>query len=110
MVRPPGKGWADLFPSFGTKALLFGRDLRTGLSGKVSLMDEKDRQSAPPSVGSAGVSEGNEGSLGNRFPSEDVPSSATIRDVAELAGVSVASVSRYLNKKGYVGQETAARI
>ncbi|RKQ85602.1 LacI family transcriptional regulator [Brockia lithotrophica] len=48
--------------------------------------------------------------MGNRFPSEDVPSSATIRDVAELAGVSVASVSRYLNKKGYVGQETAARI
>ncbi len=35
---------------------------------------------------------------------------ANIRDVAKEAGVSVATVSRYLNKKGYVGQKSAAKI
>lgn len=35
---------------------------------------------------------------------------ATIREVANQAGVSVASVSRYINKKGYVGQESALAI
>lgn len=35
---------------------------------------------------------------------------ATIRDVAQVAGVSVASVSRYMNQKGYVSQDTARRI
>jgi len=35
---------------------------------------------------------------------------ATIRDVAKLAGVSVATVSRYLNKKGYVNAETEAKV
>ena len=30
----------------------------------------------------------------------------TIRDVAKYANVSVATVSRYLNKKGYVSKET----
>ncbi|MBT9253791.1 MAG: LacI family transcriptional regulator [Brockia lithotrophica] len=70
-------------------------------------MDEKGRENASPS---AGFLDEGKGQVGNRFPSEGGPSSATIRDVAELAGVSVASVSRYLNKKGYVGQETAARI
>lgn len=35
---------------------------------------------------------------------------ATIKDVAKKSGVSVASVSRYINKKGYVGKETALLI
>lgn len=35
---------------------------------------------------------------------------ATIRDVAQVAGVSVASVSRYMNQKGYVSQDSAKRI
>ncbi|PLR67575.1 MULTISPECIES: LacI family DNA-binding transcriptional regulator [Bacillaceae] len=35
---------------------------------------------------------------------------ATIRDVAKEAGVSVATISRYLNKKGYVSLETEKRI
>lgn len=35
---------------------------------------------------------------------------ATIKDVAQLAGVSVASVSRYINKKGYVGKTIAIQI
>lgn len=35
---------------------------------------------------------------------------ANIRDVAKEAGVSVATVSRYLNKKGYVGKQSAAKI
>ncbi len=34
----------------------------------------------------------------------------TIRDVAREAGVSVATVSRVLNKKGYVNLETEARV
>lgn len=35
---------------------------------------------------------------------------ATIRDVAKHAGVSVATVSRYLNGKGYVGADTAQAV
>lgn len=34
----------------------------------------------------------------------------TIKDVAKEAGVSVASVSRYMNKKGYVSETTQQRI
>jgi len=37
-------------------------------------------------------------------------SAITIRDVARQAGVSVATVSRYINKKTYVSPEIAARI
>ncbi|UFJ41804.1 LacI family transcriptional regulator [Brevibacillus humidisoli] len=35
---------------------------------------------------------------------------ATIRDVAKLAGVSVATVSRVLNKNGYVNSETEQKV
>ncbi|MBS6500706.1 MAG: LacI family DNA-binding transcriptional regulator [Clostridium sp.] len=35
---------------------------------------------------------------------------ATIRDVSKLAGVSVATVSRVINKKGYVSKETEENI
>lgn len=35
---------------------------------------------------------------------------ATIKDVSKLAGVSVATVSRYLNKNGYVSKEAASTI
>src|SRR5690625_7317994 len=35
---------------------------------------------------------------------------ATIRDVSKLAGVSVATVSRVINKKGYVSKETEESI
>lgn len=35
---------------------------------------------------------------------------ATIRDVARLAGVSVATVSRVLNKNGYVNKETEQKV
>lgn len=35
---------------------------------------------------------------------------ATIRDVAKLAGISVSTVSRYLNKSGYVNEETERSI
>ena len=35
---------------------------------------------------------------------------ATIRDVAKLSGVSVATVSRVINKKGYVSKETEENI
>ncbi|MGM0561631.1 MAG: LacI family DNA-binding transcriptional regulator [Pseudomonadota bacterium] len=35
---------------------------------------------------------------------------ATIRDIAKEAGVSVATVSRLINKSGYVGARTAARV
>lgn len=35
---------------------------------------------------------------------------ATIRDVARLAGVSVATVSRVLNKRGYVNHETEQKV
>lgn len=35
---------------------------------------------------------------------------ATIRDVAKLAGVSVATVSRVINKNGYVNQETEQKV
>ncbi len=37
-------------------------------------------------------------------------SSATIRDVASRAGISVATVSRYVNRTATVSQDTAARI
>lgn len=36
--------------------------------------------------------------------------SVTIKEVAKKAGVSVASVSRYMNKKGYVSQQTGEKI
>lgn len=35
---------------------------------------------------------------------------ATIREVADRAGVSVATVSRYLNKSGYVGKKSQVKI
>lgn len=35
---------------------------------------------------------------------------ATIRDIAKEAGVSVATVSRLINRSGYVGARTAARV
>ncbi len=35
---------------------------------------------------------------------------ASIKDVAKLAGVSVATVSRVLNNKGYVGQDTRVKV
>lgn len=35
---------------------------------------------------------------------------ATIRDVAKLAGVSVATVSRVLNQNGYVNEDTEKRV
>ena len=35
---------------------------------------------------------------------------ANIRDVAKEAGVSVASVSRYLNRKGYISEDTKLKI
>ncbi|WP_019123368.1 LacI family DNA-binding transcriptional regulator [Brevibacillus massiliensis] len=35
---------------------------------------------------------------------------ATIRDVAKLAGVSVATVSRVMNRKGYVNSETEKKV
>lgn len=35
---------------------------------------------------------------------------ATIKDVAKLAGVSVASISRYLNNKGYISDSTKEKI
>ncbi len=35
---------------------------------------------------------------------------ATIKDVAKLAGVSVASISRYLNNKGYISDVTKEKI
>ncbi|TJY43332.1 LacI family transcriptional regulator [Cohnella pontilimi] len=35
---------------------------------------------------------------------------ATIRDVAKLAGVSIATVSRLLNKSGYVNEETKLKV
>ncbi|NIK76515.1 LacI family transcriptional regulator [Paenibacillus castaneae] len=35
---------------------------------------------------------------------------ATIKDVAKLAGVSVATVSRFINKNGYVNEETKLRV
>ncbi|NQX66840.1 LacI family DNA-binding transcriptional regulator [Paenibacillus alba] len=35
---------------------------------------------------------------------------ATIRDVAKLAGVSVATISRYLNKNGYVNEDTKLKV
>ena len=40
----------------------------------------------------------------------EVISIATIRDVSKLAGVSVATVSRVINKKGYVSKETEENI
>jgi len=35
---------------------------------------------------------------------------STIKDVARLSGVSIATVSRYLNSSGYVGEKTRAKI
>ncbi len=35
---------------------------------------------------------------------------ATIRDVAKLANVSVATVSRVINNKGYVNADTKKRV
>lgn len=34
----------------------------------------------------------------------------TIRDVAKLAGVSVATISRVINKSGYVNKETEQKV
>ena len=34
----------------------------------------------------------------------------TIKDVAEFAGVSVATVSRTLNNSGYVGEESRKKV
>lgn len=42
--------------------------------------------------------------------SEKVKSIVTIKEVAELAGVSVATVSRVLNKNGYVKAQTSAKV
>ena len=41
---------------------------------------------------------------------EDAPGQATIHDVARVAGVSTGTISRYLNRRGYVGAESARRI
>lgn len=35
---------------------------------------------------------------------------ATIKDVSRLAGVSVATVSRVLNQKGYVHEDTEKKV
>lgn len=35
---------------------------------------------------------------------------ATIQDVAQKAGVSTATISRYLNSSGYVNKDTGKRI
>jgi len=35
---------------------------------------------------------------------------ATIKDVAALAGVSVTTVSRVLNNRGYIGKETRKKV
>ncbi|HEY3344367.1 MAG TPA: LacI family DNA-binding transcriptional regulator [Anaerolineaceae bacterium] len=40
----------------------------------------------------------------------DKPSSATIRDVARQAGVSVATVSRFLNQNAHLAPDTQARV
>jgi DNA-binding LacI/PurR family transcriptional regulator len=42
--------------------------------------------------------------------SPPIKKSATIRDVARLAGVSVATISRYLNNHALLAEETASRV
>ena len=46
----------------------------------------------------------------SRRSSEDPLRGATIKDVAARAGVSVATVSRVLNEKGLVREDTVARV
>lgn len=53
--------------------------------------------------------ESNELTLQERFD-EAIPKSHTIRDIAELAGVSIATVSRVINGTGRVSDEKRTRV
>ncbi|WP_279586579.1 LacI family DNA-binding transcriptional regulator [Paenilisteria rocourtiae] len=48
--------------------------------------------------------------MGKKQELRECEKMVTIRDVAKKAGVSVASVSRYINKNGYVRSETGEKI